>query len=125
MKTVLIDSDIFIEVSRGRDVAILRRWEELSSSETVIVCSPVTIAEVWHGARPREHGLLRSLFAALLCVPIDQEIGRQAGEYLRRYQASHRLELGDALIASTARIHGTALWTRNRKHYPMGEIEFW
>jgi len=125
MNTVLIDSDIFIEVSRGRDVAILRKWEDLSSSETVIVCSPVTVAEIWHGARPSEHGLLQSLFAALVCIPIDQEIGRQAGEYLRRYHASHQLELGDALIASTARIHGTALWTRNRKHYPMAEIEFW
>jgi len=61
----------------------------------------------------------------LLCIPIDQEIGRQAGEYLRRYQASHRIELGDALIASTALIHNTALWTRNRKHYPMADIEFW
>src|SRR5215831_14671840 len=53
MKAALIDC-IFIEVSRGRDAAILRRWEELSSSETVIVCSPVTVAETWHG-RPA-HG---------------------------------------------------------------------
>lgn len=125
MKTVLIDSDVFIEVSRGRDAALLRRWDELSESDTVIVCSPVTVAEIWHGARPKEHGILNFLFAALLCIPIDQEIGRQAGEYLRRYQASHRIELGDALIAATARIHNAALWTRNRKHYPMTEIAFW
>lgn len=125
MNTVLIDSDILIEVSRGRNIAIVRRWSELSASETVAVYSPVTVAEIWHGARPKEHGILNSLFAALLCIPIDQEIGRQAGEYLRRYQASHRIELGDALIASTARIHDTALWTRNRKHYPMADIEFW
>ena len=125
MNPVLIDSDILIEVSRGRDIAIVRRWSELSASETMTVCSPVTVAEIWHGARPKEHGILNSLFAALLCIPIDQEIGRQAGEYLRRYQASHRIELGDALIASTALIHDTALWTRNRKHYPMADIEFW
>src|SRR5258708_10501719 len=115
MNTVLIDSDIFIEVSHGRDVAILRKWEELNLSETVIVFSPVTVAEIWHGARPREHGLLRSLFAALVCIPIDQEIGRQAGEYLRRYHASHRLELGHALIASTPRIHHSAPWTPHPK----------
>jgi predicted nucleic acid-binding protein len=121
MNTVLIDSDIFIEVSRGRDAAILQRWQELSASETVIVCSPVTVAEIWHGARPREHAILNALFTVLLSIPIDQEIGRQAGEYLRR----HQIELGDALIASTARIHDAALWTRNRKHYPIAEIEFW
>jgi tRNA(fMet)-specific endonuclease VapC len=125
MNTVLIDSDILIAVSRGRDTSILRRWENLSASETLIVCSPVTVAEIWHGVRPKEHPIVQALFEVLLCIPVDQEIGRQAGEYLRRYQASHRIELGDALIASTALIHNTALWTRNRRHYPMTEIEFW
>jgi predicted nucleic acid-binding protein len=110
--TVLVDSDVLIEVSRGRDPEILEKWTQLSD------------AELWHGARATEHAILSSLFEALICVPIDMEAGRQAGEYLRQYRKSHSVELGDALIASAAALHGAALWTRNRKNYPMKGLFF-
>jgi len=125
LKSVLIDSDILIEVSRARDNAILARWAELSRGDAVILCSPVTVAELWHGARPAEHRILNALFAAINCIPIDIEIGRQAGDYLRQYAKSHAVELGDALIAATAHIHKLELWTRNRRHYPMKQLAFY
>jgi predicted nucleic acid-binding protein len=124
LKPVLIDSDILIEVSRARDTAVLARWDELSRSEVALLCSPVTVAELWHGARPREHGTLEALFAAIHCVPIDSTIGVRAGDYLRQYAKSHRVELGDALIAATVSIHNLELWTRNRRHYPMKDVDF-
>jgi predicted nucleic acid-binding protein len=58
-------------------------------------------------------------------VPIDAALGRQAGEYLRRYRKSHAVELGDALIAASAVANGAQLWTRNRKHYPLPELKFY
>ncbi|MEX2264804.1 MAG: type II toxin-antitoxin system VapC family toxin [Bryobacteraceae bacterium] len=125
MKAILVDSDILIEVSRGRDAEVLERWDELSREDAAVFCSPVTLAEVWQGARPKEHALLTALFAVLTCVPIDAEIGRLAGDYLGKYAKSHALELGDALIAATASVHQLNLWTRNRKHYPMQSIGFW
>jgi predicted nucleic acid-binding protein len=123
--TVLVDSDILIEVTRGRDQVILSRWEELSQSEDVILYSPLTAVELWTGARPREHEALDQLFRALLCAPIDSQTGRQAGEYMRQYRKSHGVELGDALIAATAILNQADLWTRNRKHYPMKELVFY
>ncbi|HTQ61168.1 MAG TPA: type II toxin-antitoxin system VapC family toxin [Candidatus Solibacter sp.] len=125
MRSVLIDSDILIEVTRARNHAILTRWNELSLSETALLCSPVTVAELWHGARPHEQKTLRELFAAVTCVAIDLEIGERAGEYLRQYAKGHHVELGDALIAATASLHKAQLWTRNRRHYPMKEIVFY
>jgi predicted nucleic acid-binding protein len=125
LKSVLIDSDILIEVTRARDDAILLRWDELSRVETPLMCSPVTIAELWHGARPQEHRTLNALFAAIHCISIDSKIGIRAGEYLRQHARSHHVELGDALIAATASIHNLALWTRNRKHYPMKDLDFY
>ncbi|MGH9610761.1 MAG: type II toxin-antitoxin system VapC family toxin [Bryobacteraceae bacterium] len=110
--TVLVDSDILIEVSQGRNAGI------------IIICSPVSVAELWHGARPEEHGVIANLFQALVCVPIDIETGRKASEFLQKYRKSHGLELGDALIASSAVLNGAALWTRNRKHYPMPGLSF-
>lgn len=124
MKAILIDSDVLIEVARGRDDRLLARWDELSDSDTVIACSPVTVAEIWHGARPHEATILEALFSSMTCVPIDAEIGRHAGEYLRQYAKSRQVELGDALIAAAAAVHKLALWTRNHKHYPMKDCVF-
>ena len=124
MKSILVDSDILIDVARGRDVALLARWTQLSGSNAVVACSPVTVAELWHGARPPEYKALAALFRAMTCIPIDSEIGRRAGDYLRQFAKSHHVELGDALIASIASIHNLALWTRNRKHYPMKDCSF-
>ncbi|HJY92447.1 MAG TPA: type II toxin-antitoxin system VapC family toxin [Candidatus Acidoferrum sp.] len=125
MKSILIDSDILIEVSRARDDVILARWKDLSQSVNPLLCSPVTVAEVWHGARPLEHAALSELFEAIDCVPIDLRIGQRAGDYLRQYAKSHHVELGDALIAATAAVHKLDLWTRNRRHYPMKDIAFY
>jgi predicted nucleic acid-binding protein len=124
--TVLIDSDILIEVCRGRDAEISSRWLELSNSETEILYSPVSAAELWAGALPHEYRVIEGLFRALVCIPMDAEIGRQAGDFLRVFRKSHGIGLGDALIAATAVVEkGTALWTRNRKHYPMKELSFY
>jgi predicted nucleic acid-binding protein len=123
--TVLIDSDILIEVSRGRDTALVARWLELGASDALILFSPVSAAELWAGARPAEHASLETLFEALVCVSADAAIGRQAGEYLRRYRKSHAVELGDALIAATVVASSARLWTRNRKHYPMPDVRFY
>lgn len=125
MKSVLVDSDVLTEVSRARDHALLTRWDELTQSDMAVSFSPVTVAELWHGALPHEYRTLHVLFAALNCVPIDTEIGIRAGAYLRQYAKSHHVELGDALIAATASIHNLDLWTRNRKHYPMKDLVFY
>jgi len=77
--------------------------------------SPVTAAEIWHGARPQEHGAIEALLGVMTCVSIDAEIGPCAGDYLRQYAKSHHVELGDALIAATAAVHSLVLWTRKPK----------
>ncbi len=125
MKVVLIDSDVLIEISRGRDSAILARWEEISQGDVLLLCSPVTVAELWRGVLPHEQRILNDLFAAMTCIPIDAEVGRKAGDYMRQFAKSHHLELADALIAATASIHKLKLWTRNRRHYPMKDISFY
>jgi predicted nucleic acid-binding protein len=122
--TVLVDSDILIEVSRGRDAEIVSKWINLSNADAAVLYSPVSVAELWAGARPKEFDALDNLFRALRCAGIDEEAGRQAGAYLRQYRQSHGLEVADALIAAGAVANRAELWTRNRKHYPMKEISF-
>ena len=123
--SVLIDSDIVIEVLRGRDQAILTQWIALAGSSSPVLVSPITIAEIGAGALAGEMPAIARLFAPLTCVDVNQKIGQKAGEYLRRYSKSHNLQIADALIAASAVQHQAALWTRNRKHYPMPELSFY
>jgi len=122
--TVLVDSDILIEVSRARNADIVSKWMDLSDSDASVLYSPVSVAELWAGARPSEYNALNNLFQTLTCSPIDEEAGRHAGVYLRRYRQSHGVEIADALIAAAAVANNAELWTRNRKHYPMKEVSF-
>jgi predicted nucleic acid-binding protein len=122
--TVVVDSDILIEVFRARNAEVVAKWTELSSSDAVVLYSPVSVAEIWAGARPNEHAALTDLFAALTCTAIDEKAGRQAGDYLRKYRMSHGVGIADALIAACAVANKAELWTRNRKHYPMREVSF-
>ena len=123
--SVLVDSDILIEVSRERNHDILLKWTELAESGGAILCSPLSSAELWAGALPREHEATTKLFSSLLCVPIDYETGRQAGRYLRQYAKSHGVQIADALIAAAAVLNRAELWTRNRKHYPIKDLSFY
>jgi predicted nucleic acid-binding protein len=124
MSVVLVDSDVLIDVLRARNREIATRWSQLAASDTLILFSPVTAAEIWHGARKHEETEISTLFSSLECVPVSLEIGVKAGEYVRRYGPSHGVELGDALIAATASAHHVPLWTENKKHYPIPEIRF-
>jgi len=122
--TILVDSDVLIEVSRGVNEPVLARWKDLADSSALVLYSPVSVAELWAGVRSGELDRLTALFESLVSVPIDSDIGRRAGEYLGRYRKSHGVELADALIAASAAARGAVVWTRNRKHYPMRDVEF-
>jgi len=123
--TVLVDSDILIDVSRGTNQTVVSKWMDLSDSDAAVLYSAVSLAELWAGARPNEHAGLNDLFGALTCAPIDEEVGRRAGVFLRKYRLSHGVEVADALIAAGAVANKAELWTRNRKHYPMSEVSFY
>jgi predicted nucleic acid-binding protein len=125
LNAVLVDSDVIIEVLRAHNRLLLARWSELAKSELLVLCSPVTIAELWHGVRAKEESAVENMFASITCVPVDTAIGRTAGNFLRKFSKSHSVELGDALIAATAIIHNVPLWTRNSRHFPMPEISFY
>jgi predicted nucleic acid-binding protein len=124
MSGVLVDTDILIEVLRGRRPAVTRLWSDTVSEEGALFYSPVTLAEIRHGMRGHERESTERVLSSMLSVPIEIEIGARAGDYLRSFHASHSLEMGDALIAATASVHQLALWTQNRKHFPMKDVQF-
>jgi predicted nucleic acid-binding protein len=123
--TVFIDSDIMMEVLRGEDKEVVSLWNSLATADTAILFSAITPAEIWAAARASEHVQIMKLFRPLLCIPVDREIGKLAGEYLRKYASGHDLTLVDALIAASAIRHQAALWTCHRHRYPIQELSFY
>jgi hypothetical protein len=87
-------------------------------------CTAISWAEVWAGLRPGEEPLAESFFGARGEVVLDATAGRRAGAYLARFTRSHGVEIADAFVAAAATSSGLRLWTLNRKHYPMPDLEF-
>jgi hypothetical protein len=124
MSGVLVDSDILIEVLRGRKLEVARLWADTVAANEPLFYSPVMLAEIRHAMRRQDRESTERVFSSMMSVPIEMEIGSRAGDYLRAFHASHAVELGDALIAATATVHHLDLWTQNRKHFPMKDVQF-
>lgn len=118
----LIDTDIAIDHFHGNHEAFRFLMKTLGSGES-LAFSVVSLTEILAGLRSGEESRTEKLFNLFEIIGVNENIGRKAGEYLREYRKSHNLELGDALIAATAAITGAELITRNRKHYPMADIQ--
>lgn len=121
--SVLIDSDVLIEYLRGNAVIVERIVKEYARGRHFYF-SPVTRAEIVAGLRKGEEVAAEKLFGLMICLAIDDETGAIAGEYMKSCCASHCVEIADAFIAATARTNDVPLWTLNKKHYPMKDIEF-
>jgi predicted nucleic acid-binding protein len=120
---ILLDSDVIIAWLRGYD-PFAELIPKLLEEGNVMTWTPVSVAEIFAGARKGEENQLESLFLVLEALTLPPEIGRKAGHYLSAYSRSHGVELGDALIAAAAYFNSIPLWTLNKKHYPMKDIRF-
>jgi predicted nucleic acid-binding protein len=118
---VLLDSDVIIEVLRGRS-AIVDAVARLEKSGVPTYCTAISWAEIFAGVRPGEEPYADGFFRARGEIVLDSVTGRLAGAYLARYSRSHGVEIADAMIAAAAVTAGCRLWTLNRRHYPMSDV---
>ena len=120
---VVLDSDVIIEILRGHS-GVFKTALDLEESGVPTVCTPISWAEIFAGIRRGEEAATRAFFEARGELALDGKIGRRAGDYLARFAKSHGVEIADALIAAAAATSGRRLWTLNRKHYPMEDLQF-
>jgi len=117
----LIDTDVLIDHFHNVSAATDYIASALLSDGELFISS-VSVAEVLAGMRPGEEAETEALFALFSIRPADEPVARAAGAYLNQFARASQLDLGDALIAATAKILSTELITRNVKHYPMKDI---
>ena len=116
MTGLLVDTCVLIDSLRDRP-AVIEFWRRVQGRPSVSV---VTVAELYAGARNhREESGIERLLASMLVRDIDLTTARLAGRFCRDFRRSHGVEMPDALIAATARVHGARLVTRNVRHFPM------
>ncbi len=120
---LVLDTNIVIDLLK-KVPTIVARFLALLEAETTFLISPIVVAEVYAGAFRREHKDIEALFDLCQRVSMDSDTGRMAGLYANQYaKAFQGIALEDYLLAATARAHRCPLWTHNRKHYPMDDIE--
>lgn len=125
MKTYIIDSDVLIDFFKKRKEAI-ELIEQLSlGGDTAI--SVISVAELRSGWSKEEAATyLQRLYNIFEVIPLTKEIAEKAGEYRNEYRKKGKnLPTIDTLIAATTIIHGYCLVTRNRKDYPIRELDLY
>lgn len=122
MIRILFDTDVLIELL-NENKGVTQEFRKLCEEETRLFISPVSIAELYHGIKPKEEPDLLDVLDLCVSIEVDATIGKLAGQFLSQHAKSHALEVADALIAATAVHHSFALCTFNWKHYPMKDIE--
>jgi hypothetical protein len=116
---LVLDTDVLIDVLRGREAA--RSFLQDAADHYVPCCSVISVAELYVGMRPEEETATRRFLDGLVVIPVTQEIAEVAGRFKKRTK-SRQLELADCLIAATAFVEGATLATGNVKDYPMQEV---
>jgi predicted nucleic acid-binding protein len=119
MSKVLLDSDVLIDLLRGRPAT--REFLLAATRESVPCCSAISVAEVHVGMRPDESDATSALLDGLVVLPVTRAVAELAGTFKRR-DRRRTLELADCLIAATAALEGATLATGNLRDYPMPEI---
>jgi len=119
---ILLDSDVVINLLKKKEET-LAKLKSLGACEFYI--SPIVIAEIYAGARPKEIEQIKALFAYFKSLDINDEVGVITGNYANAFRkAFNGISLEDYMIAATAKYYGLQLWTYNKKHYPMGDLVF-
>lgn len=120
---LLLDTDVLIELLK-KSPKFVETFLELRGSNITILLSPVVVAEIYAGAFKREHKDIEAFFDLCEFIELNNDCGRIAGMYANEFgKAFQGISLEDYFLAASARLLGCPLWTLNRKHFPMKDIE--
>jgi predicted nucleic acid-binding protein len=113
--SMLIDTDVLIWCLRGD-----RKAATFVEGDAARSLSIVTLMELMQGAKSRDE--IRVIRRFLLqnefqIIPLNEAIGHTAANFVEDFAMSHGVQLGDALVAATAKEHGLALATANVRHF--------
>jgi predicted nucleic acid-binding protein len=117
-----IDADILIWQLRGekkaKELLVYLRDKERYDLYT----GAMQRAEVIFFIRPEEEEETELFLSQIKTELVDQKVVDLAGEFYRKWNPSHGIDVNDAILAATAVLTGGRIYTLNTKHFPMPEI---
>jgi predicted nucleic acid-binding protein len=120
---LVLDTCIVIDLLKKTPAVVQTFLHHIQAGTQFLVC-PVVVAEVYAGAFKREHKAVEALFDLCQRIDLSPATGRQAGLYANQYAKAYQgIALEDFMLAATAHTYRCPLWTHNRKHFPMTDIE--
>jgi predicted nucleic acid-binding protein len=122
MTRYLIDTDVLISFSRGREPVTSRLLALLEAGNDLGLCA-VTVAEFYAGAERGQHPSIDRFIDALTYWDITPAAARAAGAYRYKFaRLGTALSTPDTLIAAVAVRRGATVLTGNRKDFPMDDV---
>lgn len=122
MAIFLIDTNILIDHLRGKAQAT----EFLLAShanKVKMALSVITRIELMAGMKTSEQDKIERLLDIFEEINVTRDIAEAAGSYMNNYAKSHGLNIADAIIAASAKCIGASLYTLNKKHFPMQDVD--
>ncbi|MCB0181600.1 MAG: type II toxin-antitoxin system VapC family toxin, partial [Anaerolineae bacterium] len=106
---IVCDTNILIEFYKNNPQIVLE-LRQIGPSQLAV--SPITQAELYFGALNKaELKQIKQHLALLIQFPLDVSVSRLFLQLMEKYSPSHKLSLPDALIAATAMVHDSELYT--------------
>ena len=118
----LIDTDVIIDHEKGVKDAYAF-FQEINRPGNQLFISVITMMELYAGLSPDTRRQTESLLEQFEIIIVDLLVAKIASDYLFKYQRAKGIGLADAAIAATAQLLDAKLVTRNKKHFPMTDIE--
>ena len=123
MAKYLLDTTVIIDHLRGNK-KVNSRLEEIGLQGDVAGCCCINIAETYAGMREKEKEKTDKFIESLHYFEVTRKIAKLAGELRQKHARKGKtLVTADVIIAATAIIYNSILFTRNIKHYPFSELE--
>lgn len=112
---ILCDTNILIEFYKNNH-RIIEELRHLGLNQLAI--SSITQAELYYGAiNKNELNKIKRHLGLLHTFPVDVVISNQFINLMETYSLSHKLNIPDAIIASTALVQNIRLYTLNLKDF--------
>lgn len=116
MDTILVDTDILIDISNQDPTAKSRLSRESQAAELAV--STITIMELVVGCRNKSELAATNRFLnQFRCLKVTASISDRAMELMQTYFLSHGLLIADALIAATAIENEVSLLSKNQQDF--------
>ncbi|MEY2977056.1 MAG: type II toxin-antitoxin system VapC family toxin [Prochlorotrichaceae cyanobacterium] len=116
MTSILIDTDILIDIANNDELAKNRLIDE--SRNSTLVVSVITVMELTVGCRNKiEIQNMNRFLTQFQIVTLTPQISNRAIQLLRNYYLSHGLLIPDALIAASAIEQKIPLLSKNQRDF--------